>query len=1779
MEIINPPRISSLEPQRVRIITHNAEDATSESTLTNIFPFETLYMVKQRIALTHYEEAAWLPNRIFIAEAGAGGKFRPLEFTWTFAKQLVDPFTLRGQPNSELYEDDARKSVFPTVLSGITLENALTTDERIIHVWTLGSLLRALHINTSANLSEPLLGGFIQLYFPTLLKEHIKPILAPAIQADDKIAFEVIKTYIESLDMRYRKLQTGLAARIPTDSVTLNELRALKFALPKKEAYGRGALELVFYEMKPTETLPFIRFFPKQDKTAPLIKLAATSHGGTMIREKRLLDALMAEQPSTDNGAVILIKSPITHIRAPLGTAWTFRIFEDGSAELYIGAPRRDAPLQTSVVMDAFRILSDVLAATPWGDNRGAQLTELTATYEYKYNGDEGKPAPAELRKRIDAFLPMFYEDKPPVVAGLVRPVVSLRYKSVSNFSSDTNPIVSFISSLFLHDGTRSIEAAPIQTYIAALAREFGIPPTEAAELINDWIKRHAEHVLGNDSTVIPTYSLGTAVGLYNNHPRYLFSVAGCESTTDLSRIVSLMTVFVAEDSKVLARAVEEGAESAPPVVEAPPVNSEVAPPPANDDDDLIFAMPAAEEAAPEAPSEAPSEAPPENRGGIIGDDEVLPKMDNEWYLSQLKARNKNLFDYKAVEKHVTLYSRACQHSANKQPNVLTKQSYLRAKTLYGTSVFWAEAPPLLADRLPIELAARKVVERLRYGGKMKKSFNDVVEYEKRALELGFPLKENLSVLSTDSKASPDSVRDMTERIAVQQSKPLWVVVRVGTIEDNPNYYICSEFWCVRDDLPLIPSEFEGTIFRSGKVKPPKTCPFCGGRTVRNKTLPGPGETVIERGEADKGEKVPKYAGFLKTLHHPEFYPLPCCFVEPNKLLPPDGSKIPMEVAAQEEDVVAREPAPVMDVENRDRPFSATSKKGAAQNRWYIPNQNILGRTTIDWFELEKGAVGIPPASVNELLGQNPEDFLTKNKGVLGEKINSYLTTPATAFVRYGLGNRMREPGHSLISLIAYAKYATNQYVSPNDKESIPTNAEVIDSMFGEKEIEFARAFIQANYGTLVHEFSVPGITLSQLYTEGQLTEWCRRMDIRLPQQRAYAENLFIAWKNFENYVKDTKEVKELRLWELLFATPGLLTRTGFLVVTIQIGRDGKSTILCPRFGVSARAQYENIPLMFILEDSKTGIYDPLVLYEGMTKESKLTLGVIQAEGHAFGALNPKTRAALQGFLAQYGSASNGCGRMASPIHPWIPVRAHLGVPRLSEYLGKTTDLAKMDVFVEGLIRDRSNRLVGVLARLKRSKPAPVVDLYLPCLDDGTVSTSLSSVFGEDSLPHPDLESLVDALVGKQKNKVGANRIATLFPGLLPRRLMYKDDQYVAIELDCGATIPIQHMPLSAVKKDTLHKEIKKELQEIKDDLPWDTDLSLLQPIPEEDRERLDQTSEETLNEAFQHLRIRFTNWLHTDEGKHVKRQIELLRQARKRLPLYELQKRLDILLTPIISNWLTRDGHPSNTVLRRDCLQIKTKDACIGGCSWSDGRCLIHTTSTERYVNPERVMTARLTDELLRTFGAAMEILEQKVSYLKPLDASAVVHDGTALLFSASGRGSTSLYDKLGYSTRKPGQYTQGLIYPEEVGIDMLETEGALPADWTMLEPLITAADVARDPRAMLEVAVSTLTETSLKDIEARLGRAFRGTNADWESLAKEHNLVIIMTRWNAALQRLEPYMRIQPPPAAGAGGPEQHYVVLDMQGVPLRRKGTDSMKSTRAALPATLRAWLERV
>jgi hypothetical protein len=405
------------------------------------------------------------------------------------------------------------------------------------------------------------------------------------------------------------------------------------------------------------------------------------------------------------------------------------------------------------------------------------------------------------------------------------------------------------------------------------------------------------------------------------------------------------------------------------------------------------------------------------------------------------------------------------------------------------------------------------------------------------------------------------------------------------------------------------------------------------------------------------------------------------------------------------------------------------------------------------------------------------------------------------------------------------------------------------------------------------------------------------------------------------------------------------------------------------------------------------------------------------------------------------------------------------------------------------------------------------------------------------------------------------------FPFLAPHDLVRnKDDQYVAINLECGATVPLEPQ---AVTKPCDHPKFadlrRRGDRGGKRDMPWDMDARILAYGATEDT--LDATSEEILEESYEYLRITISNWFFSDpEGRHVAEQVDRMRTQRQVLPMYELQKRLEYLLFPVVARFITLKGTPHAALLRKNCLQIKKASECTGGCAWvrkgaskTEGQCLIHTTSTPRYKMPTEFLTARLVDELLQSFTEAEELLRHHVSPLKPLGTHALLEEGDSVLFAAPGSSSDELLRKLGFFHRRSDKYTQGLSYPEEV----TATEG------TEIQP-VARADLG--PRRILaEAGVAAFLKLTVAEINKEIGHAWTGSDDDWQYVGNKKGVNVILLKVDGDELRPSKFIRGSGP----ASNPS--YIIIGPTGLfRMNGKPTDVVFSYDD-LPADLRAFVQ--
>jgi hypothetical protein len=1856
--VITPPRIDSLEVQTIRIIEHHG--GREEQTTIQMYPFENIMFLKQKLTLRHWDDRAWMPNRQFVATERDDGMYAPIEFTWLPYRELKDPLDadVKGRIDPRFVEGGMRKVVDISARSLVTLEDLGVKNGDRLHVWTLASLMDGLEA------TEDVLAGYVQVYFPGIRsrEELIDLTRERAFTADEKESLATIQAFRKMMDEKFARIDKLLGSLSPhVPGPALSQVRVLRTVLPKIEL--PDGLEILFYRLNPTIHASMIRFFPAQRRDPPLLKLATGYTGIPLITNIKLLKQMLAYQPSAEKGAILLVKQPIQHPSAPLGTAWTLEIYEDGSSELYIGAPRADVVVTEAMLSEAFSTLPAFLQSVhmPADALDRAVLTEISAVYTYTVRTGVRAASARDLRNRMKAFSSFFQLEEQQRGSG----ALVARWKSVSNYDAERDPILGFFSDMFLRSSD-SLDNISADRYVHALAIEYGLGPKEAREYLQKWIDHHADQVAieaaEGGEKVVPQSAIGSLVTIEVRDKSCYFTLSKVDSYKNLCRILSLLEVLVsvsttdlvpdvaADEAELATRlrahlaTTTAAAAAQPNAMAAESYDMEAM---AEFDMamldqafDVGTEVPAETAEAAEAAEPRPQQQQPETDErvrrimeiqndplypSVLTDDEPpLPPMKEGYFITQLENHDKALFAYtRAGDAHTELFSRTCQSSANKQPYVMSPESYTRIRALYGDAVHWVESPLSSANTRAVRLAHKSAGERKKES--RSKKYEDIVENEKRALRLGFPLKDGMSVLHLGGKEPEDT--ELLELLAFQASKPLWLVTRAGT-QKTPNYYVCSEYWCARDNIPLLKRDYEATVMRSGAPKLAKTCPFCGGRPIQNIKMPGQGETVIVRGPTSKGGKVAQYSGFLKDLYHPDKYAIPCCFTDPDKVSPPLGSRpIPepivrfgaeADIEAAEEAVAEASAEPERGATGDEKSIVAafdtiTTKIDYSQetmtlltslgkdakridNKIEFSAKRIL-RTYIkesSYFPLEIGKIGIIPAEVDAFLGQNRKDYIeTVKYGVIW----THPTLNARAFFRVGLGVKAAEPGQMIIQLIAYCRFAVGQLIPPLVKTAM-TPDEVLRDIFVTNERTTFRAFQQANYGSLLHEFASPQRTVR----DSEFLDWRQRMQIpAAATQRSYALEAYKAWLNFQDYVRDTTEMKDLRLWEGLFAVPELFSTTGVLLARITTDADGHVSLQCPALGVSRYAQHARPPILLLNENRKTQQCEPLIFFNG----PDILLGVLDPRSEDFGRLHENVRGPLSAFYTDF-VHEEGCARGVQPHNPWMVERAQNRIPTLRNLL----EAAKKDYTVESIVRSRANRLVGVRIRgsssgssgsgsSSSSVAGPAI--FIPTVDDGFVPVHIPCVYEADSLkPLPTLATVLQLLSGS--TDVTRKGLSDKLVGLTPQQLLEgpvlegadpwelldgrsadRADRWMLMMLETrgGGLIPFEPTSADAAVGHAFYQQLRTRGITQIHALPWHEDLGLLGHQFDADHDAavrvLEHNPDDALEQSYQHVRLTASMWLATEDGRHVRQQIELLRKARSRLPLYELRKRADLLVYPLVNKWIMLGSQKEEAVsqLRRDCLHT-VRSECSGACTWRPspetggrGKCLIHAAATPRFMDPVFAISARLVDELLRSHGDALQILDSAVPRLTP--PSDIVRGSDSLMLAVRGKGEEEVFAKLGLAGRIPTRYTRGYVYPEELGLADIgvETQKSIPSTWTGIQRTVWPAEIGRDIVTRRSVFWSALLDRPWSSIAGY----FQPT-PQYSELSQLTGLNILLTRYNPLLTVMELdtwYAPHRPHPSE-----ERLFIILDPQGEPLQTVAGE-FRQPEAALPSDIRRWLD--
>lgn len=1595
----------------------SASQPSEEFSLSELYPFQTLHELSTAIYEQSGKRPEYHPNfqcllvppvQSDATEQTPNGL--PISHMWKIGKSIVylkNPYeraraaradekfvnavgeskAIEFQNRRELLIEDLVNEIFQQRQS----LNISTEEPILLHLYLYQDISASI---VAKPISEIDWKGKIIPYFPFLTREQDSGDLPPAMLQEATLQSERLLARLAALNHLNELLQSS-----PIPPLTFAGLRHLR--LQWNSSSKQQSLETTFYESDVSHQIPFMRLFPTTG--APVSKV----HVQGVLPRPSLEDPQILTQWAQEKSPIathdfmiskLLVRPAIGQATPPLYA--TLRIFEEGSADFILQPPKQIRKIDPRTDLATF---SELLDSTLPRFNLNpllSQLTDISCYLSLRLPRESPRITRSSLLKKLPIFRAFFQETTP--LSGDT-PLLSLRFKGVSNFTTEDR-IHSFLTQI----NRRKLLQGEALTHqlVSMVKEEFQLSEKEARKRVIDWFEKSDDVVIKNTETLEygAAYNPGTDIALYAQHPFYSFHIYRADSVLTFRRVLTLLTMFIGlqqEDLQIegvvkasleeeekedhLEAAIEAaaggGAAQLPPgaaaavedadeldaaleyvpeglldlaadvdVPEGDGVEPEL--PAAVSVREVVAAekpAPALEAAGAAVVSGSAAPAAPDNNASNAGgadeedsDETTDPARLKDvpaatYFIQRLKLYDRTLFDYSKKHPHAKKYVRQCGSTLVRQPTVMNYDEYQSMKETY------ADDPVVFIEYGP----------------------------------------------------------DKTDYPDIPKGYEAITVLEYGSNLLQPNYYICSKYWCKQDEIVVLEKDFLATVDRNSppRPKPKYTCPFCRGKlasrdTKEDRARSTKGETVLERIPHPRkpGKDVRHLmVGFLKKQAHPEGLFLPCCFVPPKsgfKSIPkthpafaPFTEKARLQALQAAPELVEEEEAAA---EAAGKPGNVAVEEGLAPSA--VRGAPELEVRVVDFFgKLQKlhrsyilsseklplevtdePQVGLLPNVLDRYFEQNPDAIVERTFTTMNLKENS------RGFLRVGVENTQRSAPESFLA--ALAPFLLKQ------------NAAQVKSRI--LEVVRPRIFMNLNYGNFLLEFYDPStpITDSEEPTEEEidkvLKSWAST-ELLVNFSSANRAALLRALKSytaFVNRLQDPSDRKEYRQFAELLATPGLLTPRGLVFLVLDVSKKGELSVRCPAYGVRPDLAFSaDIGILFHHE---SGIWEPIVYTENRAQTKSFM------ESHEVSLVFQRDQEAawppiLRKRIAEFFYSCRGPGRAVYTSESRINPAALLPISRA---------IKQSKVYPEGVIRDAYNHIGALTFSVSPGSKSLVV---LPVADDGTLKglTLNLHLDWDDIKPAPADEVI-------QFYRENFKSILSLYPGYEFMVTLYnrEDNKPMAIQLANGLKIPVSptripDIPLPGPKKEKVYATL----------MEWQLNKQLIYDTSDEPLKK--EVKSRELEEIYQHLRLTFANWLASEAaGPTVRRDIEAI-VSRRDLLLFERRKRMEILLGSTVLGWLDSTtpipGKRSTAaILRVDCLAKGAEEDCKGRCVWSrsDNRCALHVDPTatigEREIDAPTLLLHRLIEELLRFQVLREELLKNKVNRIITLHDAVRIED-----------------------------------------------------------------------------------------------------------------------------------------------------------------------------------------
>jgi hypothetical protein len=1582
--------------QSIKIVRYTSATVTEEFTIESVYPFYTIHDLKLAIYKKKDEDQSYVPEFQFLAipkKIIDKYSYIAADFFWMSSENIgekarvtnvidiKEPFKfVTSQAVDSRFVDSAgeRKALSKINRAGILIEELFKdlffeNKPIVLHLFLLRDLLIA---NPAIQGSELQHVARIEPLFPDTTPESN----GLRLSSERNKRLQELYIYFTNKNELFEKIGSHLPIQIFPE---IKSVKLLRFVWPT--ANKTINLDTIFYERSVSKRLPFLRLLPADDVAVSKICIKENSPIPIPDLEDPclLLQWAKEKNPHEDSEqdyifGKILLDPTISGAQAIYAT---LQLSPDGTAAVVIQPLKSQKKIDLSYLNFSLKEnVWDAIKLFPFSNTK-VDIDRANLMTSIKLEKSRGRMTSKEIQKRLGIFR-AFFQEIPPLQGE--EPLIALRYKAVSDFKNETR-VEAFLTQLLERKDIEGVNKNEIIQ--ERLAEEFSIPREDARTAFEKYItkRRQVTAVDPETNTYKPTNNSGIDVLIFQQAPYFFFHVYNVDSYKNLQRVLTLLTLMVTMDQEdsalphkeevavelaseqaipTAARAAQEAAASARPatVIETDDVDEDL-----GDVDFGAFDQEEEEEDAPQAPLAAAAVPPPAVPARVAAQIPLpasasLTQPTANYFLRKLQAADDSLFLYTKGRPDLKKYVSVCQAPEGRQPLVLDETGYKRMMLEYKDDI----------DRNEIRI--------LTYG------YEKAVVVEEKA-----PLKRYETEEETEDH--------------------IFSVLKYGSDIANQNYYLCSEFYCLRDQLLLRKDQFlEAGTFREnadaefkGKPRAAGHCPFCNGTLIKELDHPGPGQTVYQRPvKKPSAGKRHTHIGFYSKKLHPDGFSLPCCFTMKQTIKSSDDD---FRVLNEMSKRLARKPdlaqvaAPVLEEGQADEPDEEQQEIKVIPNYKALFNEIYRGEYIVgsEKMPLEIGAkpqIGLLPPSLNQFFNQNTADLVQRIE------IAQQLKPKSSGFLRVGVENRQRYKAESFFAAIA-------PLINLNSADQVRERLKLRIT---------PRIFIAANHGNLMLEFFDPNFPTYPPSNDTLKTFANNNFGLYNVNQLLYISRIWRSYMNFKgekqeltivgkpvqrkSFMNDPDKLKEYRQFAHLLAQPGIVTLRGLLLLILDMAPDGSVTVRCPPFGITNLLNTCDIGILLHRGD----VWEP-IFYANYLQGTATT----QPKGQGVPRFQRAGYAAWPEILkTKVGEFFSKCTLQSEPIYT--------GIQKIKEGAKLMTLSVAHTAFkkvVNGIVRDTYNHVVAVTLSANDEKSL----IPFPVVDDGSIYDGLPVYFNWDGFTPPSALDVItfykeNQIIVVNEQEVNLNEV---YPGYEPEYaiLPKKQDKVRAIQLKNGIYLrvllpkegTIDLPPPPEGQPERLEFQINKDF--MAPDEYIISDKMRMGPMGQIAQIQMIE-KESDLEEIYEHFRLTFSNWLSgPDAGQGMRKSIEdiIMKKAVEYiggdLPLHEKRKRLEILLGPKLLSWLDHTvppGKGSQPLRRIDCRQL-TKDSCPKEmrCAWvgegETGSCRLHTPSQET----SRMFILRLIDELIRFPLRRQELLkENKRSVRTLVDLDGPNRDGT---------------------------------------------------------------------------------------------------------------------------------------------------------------------------------------